>query len=165
MTSKTTTTAPGDPLFVYGGPGLVTRFEGWALSVVEIACGEDSEVALKRRVAVFRDADGRLDIAAPLCAVPLRTAEAAWHLIAPDGRIVAGGPRGAGRQPSPSRDELEQLRDEGAHKVLAGSVAVFGLPDGIRRAPFGETVSVTASSGAGFTAARGGRYVWHDPAL
>lgn len=174
MTSMTTAStvadpaplvAPGDAMFVYG-PGLITRFEGWALSVLEIACGEDYDVALKRRVAVFRDADGRLDIAAPLCAVPLRTAEAAWHLIAPDGRIVAGGPRGAGREPSPSRDELEMLRDQGTHKTLVGSVAVLGLPAGTRRAPaFEEAGATTTAPAAGaFTTARGGRYIWHNPA-
>ena len=86
--------APGDTVFVYtGGQGLVTRLEGWALSVLEVAFGDGPEATRERRVAVFRDASGRLDISSPLCVAPVGAAAEAWHLIAPNGRIVGGGCR------------------------------------------------------------------------
>lgn len=71
----------------------------------------------------------------------------------PGGRIVGGGPR-RGRG-SLSREELEDLRDSGEFKSLAGSVAVFGIPAGT--AP-GEGAA-PASGGGSFKAARGGVYV------
>ncbi|MFJ8787552.1 hypothetical protein [Streptomyces sp. NPDC102476] len=157
--------APGDEIFVYdGGPGLVTRLEGWALSVVEIAFGDGPEATRDRRVCVFRDADGQLDISSPLCVAPLDAAAAAWHLVAPNGRIVGGGTRRQGREPSMGREELEALRDTGTHTFLVGSVAVPGLPDGVHRAPSADaTDPVDAPSHGMFTAARGGLYVWHAP--
>lgn len=152
--------APGDEVFVYtGGPGLVTRLEGWALSVLEMVFGDGAEATRERRVAVFRDADGRLDISSPLCVVPVNAAETAWHLVAPDGRIVGGGTRRQGRKPSMSRDELEDLRDSDTYKSLADSVAVHGLPDGVQRAPATDP----ADQDGAFTAARGGWYTWFDP--
>jgi hypothetical protein len=158
--------APGDLVFVYdGGPGLVTRLEGWALSVVEIAFGEGREATVKRMVAVFRDGAGDLDISSPLCVAPLEAAAAAWHLVAPDGHLVGGGTRGQGRRPSLSRAELEAQRDAGTYKSLVGSVPVLGLPDGVQHAPSaGETGPLDAPSTGSFTAARGGVYVWFDPA-
>lgn len=176
MTSETSSTAPattelpyalGDPVFVYdGGPGLVTRVEGWALSLLECAMGDGREATLKRMVVVFRDGAGHLDISSPLCVAPLDAAAAAWHLVAPDGRIVGGGTRRQGREPSLPRDELEALRDAGTYKSLVGSVAVGGLPDGVQHAPSaGATDPVVPPSDGTFTAARGGVYVWHDPTL
>ncbi|MFF5019033.1 hypothetical protein [Streptomyces sp. NPDC001165] len=155
--------ATGDEIFVYdGGPGLVTRLEGWALSVVEIAFG-DPETTRDRRVCVFRNADGQLDISSPLSVAPLDAAATAWHLVAPNGRLVGGGTRRQGQKPSMNREELEALRDAGTYKSTANSVAVLGLPDGVQRAPSADaTDPVVAPSHGSFTAARGGLYVWHD---
>ncbi|MFJ6709305.1 MULTISPECIES: hypothetical protein [unclassified Streptomyces] len=175
MTSETSSTAPaapqwpyapGDTVFVYdAGPGLVTRVEGWALSLLESVMGDGREATLKRMVVVFRDGDGHLDISSPLCVAPLEAAAAAWHLVAPDGRIVGGGTRRQGREPSMARDELEALRDAGTYgDSLVGSVAVDGLPDGVQHAPSaGATDPVTAPSHGTFPAARGGVYLWHVP--
>ncbi|MFJ2627725.1 hypothetical protein ACIO6T_31065 [Streptomyces sp. NPDC087532] len=155
--------APGDDIFVYdGGPGLVTRLEGWALSVVEIAFGDGPEATRDRRICVFRDADGQLDISSPLCVAPLDAAAAAWHLVAPNGRLVGGGTRRQGREPSMDREELEALRDAGTYKSIVSSVAVLGLPDGVQRAPSAGATNRAPLHGS-FTAARGGLYVWHDP--
>lgn len=147
---------PGDEIFVYdGGPGLVTRLDGWALSVVELAFGEGRKATIDRRVCVFRNEDGRLDISSPLCVVPLDAAANAWHLVAPDdGRIVGGGTK-------QSREELEALRNSGKFKFLAGSAAVHGLPDGVQYAPAAGAEPDRTGS---FTAARGGWYVWYEPA-
>lgn len=155
--------APGDEVFVYdGGPGLVTRLEGWALSVLEMVCGDGPEATRERRVVVFRDAAGNLDISSPLCVAPVGAARAAWHLVAPDGRIVGGGTRRQGREPSMSRNELEELRDSGRYgKSLTGSVAVHGLPDGVQYAPPTDAPEQVDGS---FIAARGGRYVPYEPA-
>lgn len=71
----------------------------------------------------------------------------------PGGRIVGGGPR-RGRG-SLSREELEDLRDSGEFKSLAGSVAVFGIPAGATHSPW----AVPAGTGGSFKAARGGVYV------
>ncbi|MFM9452480.1 hypothetical protein [Streptomyces europaeiscabiei] len=154
--------APGDMLFVYdGGPGLVTRLEGWALSVVEMFFGDSPEATRKRVVAVFRTADGSLDISSPLCVAPVDAAAASWHLVAPDGRIVGGGTRDQSRKPSLSRQELEVLRDSGKHSFLAGATTVPGLPAGAGRAPSADaTDPVTAPTEGVFTAARGGLYQW-----
>lgn len=157
--------APGDTVFVYdGGPGLVTRVEGWALSLLESVMGEGREATLKRMVVVFRDGAGHLDISSPLCVVPLDAAAAACHLVAPDGRIVGGGTRGQGREPSMTRDELEALRDARTYDSLVGSVPVDGLPDGVQHAPSaGATDPLTTPSDGTFAAARGGIYLWHVP--
>ncbi|GHI98142.1 hypothetical protein TPA0906_00080 [Streptomyces olivaceus] len=177
MTSETSSTAPaapqwpytpGDTVFVYdGGPGLITRVEGWALSLLESVMGDGPETTLKRMVVAFRNVAGHLDISSPLCVAPLEAAAAAWHLVAPDGRIVGGGTRRQGREPSLTRDELEALRDTGTYgKSLVGSVAVDGLPDGVQRAPSaGATDPVTAPSDGTFPAAHGGVYLWHVPTL
>jgi hypothetical protein len=150
----------GDEVFVYdGGPGLITRVQGWALSVVEMAFGDGPEATLERRVAVFYNEDGKLDISSPLCVAPVEAASEAWHLVTPDGRIVGGGTRRQGRTPSLSREELEELRDEGTYRSLVGSVAVHGLPDGVRHAPSAEPADQVGS----FIAARGGMYVWYVP--
>lgn len=156
---------PGDQVFVYATHhGLVTRLEGWALSIVELVFGEGYEATVKRMVAVFRDADGRLDIAHPMTVVPAAAAAEAWHLVAPDdGRIVGGGTRSQGRKPSMSRQELEELRDSGTYESLAGSLPVLGLPDGVEHAPSaGATDPVAPPFGATFTASRGGWYRWFD---
>ncbi|MEV5774281.1 hypothetical protein AB0L49_23975 [Streptomyces antimycoticus] len=174
MTSETSSTAPadteplyapGDTVFVYdGGPGLVTRVEGWALSLLESVMGDGRETTLKRMVVVFRDSAGRLDVSSPLCVAPVDAAAEAWHLVAPDGRIVGGGTRRQGREPSMPREDLEALRDAGTHKSLVGSVVVHGLPEGAQRAPSaGATDLVAAPSQGTFTAGRGGVYLWHDP--
>ncbi|MFE7442397.1 hypothetical protein ACFU7X_18320 [Streptomyces chartreusis] len=156
--------APGDQIFVYATrQGLVTRLEGWALSILELVFGEGYEATVRRMVAVFRDADGNLDIASPLSTVPLAEAEKAWHLVAPDGRIVGGGTREQGRKPSMDQGELEELRDSGRFKFLAGSVPVLGLPDGVEYAPSaGATDPITTPVDGSFTASRGGWYRWFD---
>lgn len=152
---------PGDRIFVYdGGPGLVTRLEGWALSVLEMAFGDGPEATRERKVAVFRDGTGRLDVSSPLCVAPLDAAADAWHLIAPNGRIVGGGTRRQGSRPSMSRDELEALRDADTHRSLIGSVAVHGLPDGVQYAP---STGADGQDGESFKAARGGWYVRYAP--
>jgi hypothetical protein len=155
---------PGDQIFVYATrSGLVTRLEGWALSILELVFGEGYDATVRRMVAVFRDVHGNLDIASPLSTVPVAEAAAAWHLVAPDGRIVGGGTRDQGRKPSMNREELEELRDSGRFKFLAGSVPVLGLPDGVEHAPSaGATDPVTAPTEGSFTAARGGWYRWFD---
>lgn len=154
---------PGDQIFVYAsGQGLVTRLEGWALSIVELVFGEGYGATVERMVAVFRDVDGNLDIASALGVTPVAEAAGAWHLVAPDGLIVGGGPRGRG--PSMNRQELEELRDSGRFNFLAGSVPVLGLPDGVEYAPSaGATDPVTAPVDGSFTASRGGWYRWFDP--
>ncbi|MDX2697148.1 hypothetical protein [Streptomyces ipomoeae] len=173
MVSETTSSTPaaalpygpGDEVFVYATrSGLVTRLEGWALSILELVFGEGYDATVRRMVAVFRDADGNLDIASPLSVAPVAEAAAAWHLVAPDdGRIVGGGTRDQGRKPSMTREELEELRDSGRFKFLAGSVAVLGLPDGVEYAPSaGTTDPITAPVDGSFTASRGGWYRWFD---
>jgi hypothetical protein len=156
--------SPGDLIFVYNGPGLVTRLEGWALSVVEIAFGDGPDATRERSVAVSRNEDGELDIAAGV--VPLSTAEAAWHLVSPEGQIVHGGPRGKhGIKPSLLRSELEEDRDSGRFGFLAGSVAVEGLPDTVRHSPTAREPGPVADDDGGFTAASGYMYVWYTPTL
>lgn len=150
---------PGEEIFVYdGGPGLVTRHLGWALSVVEMAFGDGPSATRSRRVVVFRDADGNLDVSSPLVVSPLGRAATAWHMVAPDGRIVGGGTRAQGRRDSLTRAELEALRDTARYDFLAGSRAVYGIPEGAAKAPH----SAPAGQDGSFPAARGGRYVWCD---
>lgn len=154
--SDTALHGPGDEIFVYdGGPGLVTRQLGWALSVVEMAFGDGPQATRDRRVVVFLDGDGRLDISR--YASPLDAVKESWHLVAPDGRIVCGGPRGD--RGSMTRAELKELRDSGEFASLTGSTAVFGIPEGARHAPVTEPAGQDDQA---FTAARGGWYVWCD---
>lgn len=152
--------APGDLIFVYNGPGLVTRLEGWALSVIEMMFGDGPEATRERRVAVYRNADGDLDISAHVS--PLAAVESAWHLLAPDGGIVGGGPCGDG--PSLTAEELKALRDSGKYKFLKGSVAFHGIPDTVECSPSAETGWVQESRAKTvFHGARGGLYRWFEP--
>lgn len=156
--------APGDLVFIYdGGPGLVTRLEGWALSMVELLFGDGIEATHRRMVGVYRNPAGDLDIAAFV--TPLAAAETAWHLVSPAGDIVNGGPRGNGTRPSQSQAELEAVRDSGRYASHAGAVAAFGIPDTSQYAPSvdAEGNGTQAPVDGGFTAARGGQYRWHAP--
>lgn len=83
MTDNEPLYAVGDPVFVYRGPGLVTRLDGWALSVLERVFGNGAETTRNRRVVVFRDTEGRLDTASPMIVTPLDMAAGAWHMVAP----------------------------------------------------------------------------------
>ncbi|MFI9040898.1 hypothetical protein [Streptomyces sp. NPDC053726] len=155
----------GDLIFVYGGdPGLVTRLEGWALSMIELSLGDGLETALRRMVAVYRTPTGELDVAA--CVVPLAAAETAWHLVNPDGDIVNGGPCGRyGELPSRSRAELEDDRDSGRYKSHIGAVAVYGIPGTSRHAPSpaDDNEGMQPPADGSFIAARGGHYRWYEP--
>ncbi|WP_069626218.1 hypothetical protein [Streptomyces niveus] len=156
--------APGDLVFIYdGGPGLVTRLEGWALGMVELLFGDGVEATRRRMVGVYRNPAGELDIAAFV--TPLAVAEAAWHLVSPAGDIVNGGPRGNGTRPSQSQAELEAVRDSGRYPSRIGATAVFGIPGTSQRAPSVDTEAddTQAPVDGGFTAARGGQYRWYDP--
>ncbi|MCC9707327.1 hypothetical protein E4N62_19810 [Streptomyces sp. MNU76] len=165
QTTPATPLAPGDRIFVYGGPGLVTRLEGWALSVLEMWFGDGPEATRQRMVAVFRDADGNLDIARYVS--PLTAVEQAWHLVNPADDIVNGGPRcGANGEmlPSQSREELEAVRDSGKYKSHVGSVAVYGIPSTAQRSPSADADWVhEVPTEASFRAARGGMYRWYEP--
>jgi hypothetical protein len=153
--------AVGDLIFVYTGPGLVTRLEGWALSVIEMMFGDGPEATRERMVAVYRNADGELDISRHVSA--LAAVEASWHLLNPDiDEIVGGGPRG--QAPSHSREELEELRDSGRFKFLQGSVPFYGIPSTVECSPSASTDWVhEAPAEAGFHGARGGMYSWYEP--
>jgi hypothetical protein len=150
---------PGQFVFVYGdGFGLVTRLEGWALSAVEMAFGDGAGATYERRVAVFRDAGGSLDVAGATIVVPLAAADQSWHLVQDDGRIVAGGPRrGKG---SLSAAELKEQRDSGRYEWLAGSRPVLGVPATARRSPTVDDPRPRPPATGTFTGARGGQYVW-----
>lgn len=157
--------AVGDLIFVYGGPGLVTRLEGWALSVLEMWFGDGPEATRKRMVAVYRNARGDLDIASYIS--PLKAVEQAWHLVNHADRIVNGGPRrGENGEllPSQSRKELEAVRDSGKYTSHAGAVAVYGIPSTAQRSPSADTDWVhEVPTEAAFRAARGGMYRWYEP--
>ncbi|MGX1266883.1 hypothetical protein [Streptomyces phaeoluteigriseus] len=160
QSAPATPLAPGDLIFVYNGPGLVTRLEGWALSVIEMMFGDGPEATRKRRVAVYRNADGDLDISAHVS--PLAAVESAWHLVSPADAIVGGGPCGDG--PSLTSEELEALRDSGKYKFLKGSVPFYGIPDTVECSPSAETGWVQEiRSEAVFHGARGGMYRWYEP--
>jgi hypothetical protein len=157
--------AVGDLIFVYGGPGLVTRLEGWALSRLEMWFGDGPEATRQRMVAVYRNADGALDIARYVS--PLTAVEQAWHLVNPADGIVNGGPRrGADGEllPSQSREELEAVRDSGKYTSHVGSVAVYGVPSTAQRSPSADADWVhEVPTEAAFRAARGGMYCWYEP--
>ncbi len=167
--ARPATPGVGDLVFVYSGPGLVTRLEGWALSVLEMWFGDGAEATRRRRVAVFRDADGNLDISAFVS--PLAAVEASWHLVSPAGRIVNGGPRRAANGeplPSQTREELEAFRDATTRESHVGAVAVYGTPSTSHRAPSADETNAVAapsedSREGSFRAARGGIYRWFDP--
>ncbi|MEV8419185.1 hypothetical protein AB0P45_37350 [Streptomyces niveus] len=119
--------APGDLVFIYdGGPGLVTRLEGWALGMVELLFGDGVEATRRRMVGVYRNPAGELDIAAFV--TPLAVAEAAWHLVSPAGDIVNGGPRGNGTRPSQSQAELEASATRAATPRASGPLRSSGFP-------------------------------------
>ncbi|MEU9396836.1 hypothetical protein AB0D86_43445 [Streptomyces sp. NPDC048324] len=128
----------GDLVFVYNGPGLVTRLEGWALSLIEMMFGDGPDATRRRMVAVYRNADGSLDISARVSR--LAAVESAWHLVNPAGDIVNGGPRGRhGEKPSQTAEELEAERDSGKYKSHEGSVPVYGIPSTAQRSPSADT--------------------------
>lgn len=144
---------PGDPVLVYdGGPGLVTRLEGWALSVLEMIAGDGPQATRRQMVAVFRDADGNPDVSSPLVVVPLDAAAGGWHLVAADGRIVAGGPL-------MTRERMEELR--GTRARYTGASVIHGIPDVAQRSKRLERPG-PPPEGA-FTASRGGWYRAYDP--
>lgn len=155
--------APGDLIFVYNGPGLVTRLEGWALSLIEMMFGEGPEATIRRKVAVYRDADGNLDISARVSR--FAAVESSWHLVNPAGDIVNGGPRGRdGEEPSQTAEELEAQRDSGTYKSHEGSVPVYGIPRASQHSPSVSTEWVPeARTEATFRATRGGMYRWYEP--
>ncbi|KMS74200.1 hypothetical protein ACM01_14865 [Streptomyces viridochromogenes] len=167
LTTSTDAPSPNNPLtvgdlvFVYNGPGLVTRLEGWALSVVEMLFGDGPDATRKRMVAVYRNADGELDISAFVS--PLAAVEASWHLLKPTSNdICGGGPRG--QEPSLSREELEDLRDSGRYKFLKDSVPFYGVPSTAQVSPSADADWVCeAPSEAVFRGARGGMYRWYEP--
>ena len=127
--------------------------------------GDDSEATRKRMVAVFRDADGNLDIARYVS--PLTAVEQAWHLVNPADDIVNGGPRrGPNGEllPSQSREELEADRDSGKYTSHVGSVAVYGVPSTSQRSPSATADWVhEVPTEARFRSARGGKYRWYEP--
>ncbi|GGP80232.1 hypothetical protein [Streptomyces melanogenes] len=153
--------ARGDLVFVYdGGLGLVTRLEGWALSVVEMLFGDGPEATRSRMVAVVRDADGALDISARVSR--LAAVESAWHLVNPAGNIVNGGPRG--EKPSLTPAELEAVRDSGQYESHRGAVAVYGIPSTAQHSPSAGADWVhDVPAETVFRAARGGMYRWYEP--
>ncbi|MGW7425820.1 hypothetical protein ACWGJB_38310 [Streptomyces sp. NPDC054813] len=153
----------GDLVFVYNGPGLVTRLEGWALSLIEMMFGDGPDATIRRKVAVYRNADGSLDISARVSR--LAAVESAWHLVNPAGDIVNGGPRGRhGEKPSQTAEELEAERDSGKYKSHEGSVPVYGIPSTAQRSPSADTEWVReVRTEATFRAARGGMYRWYEP--
>jgi len=157
--------SPGDLIFVYDcAPGLATRLEGWALSMIELTFGDGLEATRRRMVAVYRTPTGELDIAARV--VPLAAAEMAWHLVNPDGDIVNGGPCGRyGELPSRSRAELENDRDSGHYKSHVGAVAIYGIPGTSHQAPSSahDYDVVPPPVDGSFIAARGGHYRWYEP--
>ncbi|MEU9405793.1 hypothetical protein AB0E08_08810 [Streptomyces sp. NPDC048281] len=158
--------APGDLIFVYSGPrcGLVTRLEGWALSLLEMVFGDGPEATLRRRVAVIRDATGNLDVSTFV--TPFAAAASAWHLVSPDNRIVNGGPRGRHSElPSQTPEELEAFRDSGRYESHTGAVPVYGIPDTALRSPSADPdwVPDNAPREDVFRASRGGLYRWFDP--
>ncbi|WP_331762469.1 hypothetical protein OG612_45480 (plasmid) [Streptomyces sp. NBC_01527] len=144
--------APGDDVFIYGGPGLVSRLVGWAHSSVELFFGD----GVRQPVAVYRDQEGHLDISAT--AVALSAAQSSWHLVSPDGRIVGGGPRTY--LPSLSREELEAQRDSGQHGFQNGALPCYGIPPTALRSRCLNGAAERAPAVGGFTAARGGHYQW-----
>lgn len=155
--------APGDLIFVYNGPGLVTRLEGWALSLIEMMFGDGPDATIRRKVAVYRDANGNLDISASV--TPIAAVESAWHLVNPASDIVNGGPRGRhGEEPSQTAEELEAVRDSGKYESHKGSVPVYGIPSTAQRSPAADADWVhEVRSDATFRAARGGMYRWYEP--
>lgn len=151
--------AHGDAIFVYNGPGLTTRLEGWALSVVEIMFGDGPDATRRRMVAVYRNAAGDLDISAHVS--PLAAVKSSWHLVNGNGDIVGGGPRN--QNPYSDREELEGLRDSGRFKFLEGSVPVYGIPATSQRSPSAGTDWIhEAPAEAVFRGARGGMYRWYE---
>ncbi|MFE3739237.1 hypothetical protein [Streptomyces sp. NPDC059134] len=154
---------PGDLIFVYdGGPGLVTRLEGWALSVTDLAFGEAPEAVRDRKVAVFRTPAGELDIATSV--TPLAVVETSWHLVSPAGDIVNSGPHSLYRaQPSNPLTESDGIHDSGLLKAYIGAHPVYGVPATSRRASTVDTPGTPEPEDAGFTGASGGQYVWFTP--
>lgn len=150
--------SPGDPVFVYGQVGLVTRLEGWAVSNVELFFGDGRDAALAHHtVAVYRDHNDRLDIIDRGAAVALADAEESWHLVSPEGHLVGGGPRT--NKPSLTRAELETIRDQGTFSFQKGATAVYGIPVTVLRSPaFDRPPAGEYPTDGGFTGARGGTY-------
>ncbi|MFC9916403.1 hypothetical protein [Streptomyces sp. NPDC127197] len=125
--------ARGDLTFVYDGPGLATRLEGWAISNLELFFGDGLEAARQCKVAAYRNADGNLGINARV--TPLAVV-AAWHLVNPAGNVVNGGPRGRySEKPSQTQQELEAVRDSGRYESHKGAVPVYGIPSTSWRSP------------------------------
>jgi hypothetical protein len=125
---------PGTRVFCYGtglpGPGNLGTATGVQIPVIEKLFEQPGYRPL---TVVVRFDDGHEDALSPLIVHALAEVRAAWHVLAPDGRILAGGPRILEAR----AHELAGERGGQVHRGLPGLPAA----DAPLAAPAGERVA------------------------